>query len=675
MTNQVTYEVELPSGKVRWFQSGKLDRSQVEEKTGGIVRSAKVDDATPIGDATATADMSANKDLNARGVSQLLGQGSLLGFGDEFVAGVESNPALSRQILSGGHIATGRHADELRQLEMDNPAPSYGDVLTRERDGLSNLRGQYPAESFGVELAGSVPVATLAATEKIASKGRPIVEFAKRYAPLAAEGSAMGAGLSEASIMDDPMKVVGAAAAGGTIGFGLGASLAGISNAATPALRGLWQRMVEMPEQTAYRMIRQNLENDKITPEEAMELVDAYEKTGRKAAVVDMGEENLAELEGAANRRGGGRRQVQDWADERGDFETRAERLRAGLTDAENQNKAGYFEYLDELDARRAAGSTLYEDFKAMTIAGGERAQLDRILERPLVAKYYADAPKKIRSTMDADDTTPISETMRLDKTVRSIQQDIDASYRAGLGDDANALITMRDDLTAEIDKVTKGAYKQARSEWAGIARTRDAAERGRKFVTSEKSVIDLERDMAQWGDAEMEAFQIGALQGVIDDIVEKGATSAAANKVLKTSRVRKLIRKAFPDERSYVNWVEGLKQEKRMARSEAATQGSPTARRAEFRKEQSGGLLASGMNDIGNVLARVGRAIANLRSEVSPEVSTHIARILTQDLDDKVIKKLFEKSALNTADSASAYARGAAGVLALPLTEKVVGE
>ncbi len=147
-----------------------------------------------------------------------------------------------------------------------------------------------------------------------------------------------------------------------------------------------------------------------------------------------------------------------------------------------------------------------------------------------------------------------------------------------------SAIQDVRHSLLKILDRENK-TYRIARNYWAGETAALNSMQRGRGFLREDPD--ELAFDINLMSRSEKEAFRVGAMQGVMDQI-EGGIESAnIARNLIKRARNKKLIRSTFDSgekgTQAYKNFIRNLMIEVDMKTTSSQVLGnSATAARQE---------------------------------------------------------------------------------------------
>lgn len=273
-------------------------------------------------------------------------------------------------------------------------------------------------------------------------------------------------------------------------------------------------------------------------------------------------------------------------------------------------------------------------------------------------------------SSLRAGDTIPFKV---FDLLKQSVDDATSAAKRSGQGNDSRLYGNLAKDLVGKLDDVSpkdqsgKSIYGIARDMWAGPSKLADAAELGSKSMREDVSTLNTA--MRGMSESEVEAFRVGALQSLRDQVGTTGGQSRLMN-MWREPKTQKQIRAVFGND--FREFSAAIARESRLRPMEAAGRGSQTAARQ------------SGMADIDvspvtgalNVASAAGAGIpgAQLLSAVAPmvgRVSTpepvrnEIGRILLSRDQQELLNMSNTIRAINEARRRQAQATGRVGGVA----------
>ena len=505
-----------------------------------------------------------------------VGQGALLGFGDEVEAGLRTGFG-----LLGDY---GKTRDEIRAELKD---------FARENPGTA-----LAAEIGGGLLTGGVGGARAAGT----ALGRKVLEKA------GVTGLAAGIGATEGAIAGvGSGETAGGRVAGGLIGGGAG----GVLGAAAPAAIGAVKAGVgrvrsgvsnKAAQDAADLKTIQSFEEGGVSPQDVLRGLDETRASGVTDAMIPdiAGDATRGLARGASTVSGEGRVIAQKALDERA----------ANLGD-EIANDVGNvlgggksaFDALDEIATRQKANAG--NDYDAAFNVDGVpvsvpvTGKLKNLLSLPAFDEAVEQADMLARvdqvglpSAKDLIDGKRIDdlsvrelhyikmgldEVLGLGKRGQS-KTSIGRGLERGLKNARGELIKIIDDASPQIDGVS--AYQTARNKFAGDARLREAIEEGEGFFRMKPD--ELEGIVTKMSDSEKEAFRIGVAQAVRNSVDSTADLADAGKKIFGNKKQRKLLRAAFPDDKTFEAFEKRMKAriEQVITRGYAPRSGSPTALR-----------------------------------------------------------------------------------------------
>lgn len=179
------------------------------------------------------------------------------------------------------------------------------------------------------------------------------------------------------------------------------------------------------------------------------------------------------------------------------------------------------------------------------------------------------------------------------------------------------AYLSLKSELTDGLDNATRnqqtGAslYKQAREAFSGPTALIDAANKGKQAVTRDESaILGMLKGM---GDAEKEAFRVGAFEGLRGKLGTQGGQTDIIN-MWKSPATQEKLRAIFGSERAYREFAASVAKESSLKRLQSVGTGSQTAGRQAAMGDLDMGALgdagaAMGAAKTGNLLSAIGSA------------------------------------------------------------------
>jgi hypothetical protein len=219
----------------------------------------------------------------------------------------------------------------------------------------------------------------------------------------------------------------------------------------------------------------------------------------------------------------------------------------------------------------------------------------------------------------------------------------------AGIGQAQKGAIQGVRHKLLDIMDANNTTYKVARNYWAGEAASMNAMQLGRKFLTSD--IDELGAAVANMGKGEIDAFRIGAMQGLMDNIERQISTGGVAHNVLKTQRNRSLIRQTFPKTeagtKAYNRFINNLEREIDMKRTSAQVGGNSatTARQeavANLRASATRALPPTSVTEL--VMGFLRKNVAELSDAQLRSATSRIADLMTdggEEATAKIMKDL----------------------------------
>jgi len=461
---------------------------------------------------------------------------------------------------------------------------------------------------------------------------------------------------------------------GGLVGSGLGVGIQGALGMAkgpfgalyNAAFRSGKKESTRKGQVLARRKLIDTLRDSGLTPEEAIfELADASGKNFNRNMTLGDTNDNLRALVDAISvMPGPGKETVNRYLRTR--QEGRPARLGTILEEAFGQ-RANFFSDFQALKlARQSTADKLYGAANKVTVPVTE--ELQALLATPAMQDAYRKAIRiaennqqvgGMRFTLSKDgriltpDGSPVNgvDTIFL-HNIKMGLDDVAFPSMPATGIGAAEVSAVRDLRTKFLDyfDTANPAYKRARDFYAGDTQTMRSMELGTTFL-SHKSPDELAADILRMNRSEKEAFRLGALQNLQNEIDLSPQTANMAYKLMRNQRRQDLLRLTFPDgekgQASFDVFMGNLKRESGMALTEKAGMNSATAQRAEMIQtlrndisagnniSQDGltGVLLSSLRDKGAAAADT-----ELRS-----VASELARMLTAESPETLKKILVD--------------------------------
>jgi hypothetical protein len=273
-------------------------------------------------------------------------------------------------------------------------------------------------------------------------------------------------------------------------------------------------------------------------------------------------------------------------------------------------------------------------------------------------------------SALRAGDTIPFKV---FDLLKQSVDDATSAAKRAGQGNDSRLYGNLAKDLVNKLDDVSpkneagKSIYGIARDMWAGPSKLADAAELGAKSMREDVSTLNTA--MRGMSESEIEAFRVGALQALRDQVGTTGGQTRLMN-MWREPKTQKQLRAIFGND--FRAFSAAIARESRLRPMEAAGRGSQTAARQAGMADLDVSPLTTAVGVAGSAGMNVPGAsliqsLAPLVGRVStPEpVRDEIGRILLSRDQQELLNLSNTIRAINEARRRQAQAAGRVGGVA----------
>ena len=302
---------------------------------------------------------------------------------------------------------------------------------------------------------------------------------------------------------------------------------------------------------------------------------------------------------------------------------TRPQRIMTAADESLKTGGAGYQTTLDALvEQRKTAADPLYQQIRGLSV------KVDPELYKLLQASKKSHA--KYEELVQLNRETPIDLSKikagddipfdALDK-VKQALYDLGNDAKGKFGEPTNISASydkLRRDLVSKADKLSpkdsttnESIYKMARNAFEGPSQLKNAVETGRTAMKNDQiGVSELMKDMST---SELEAFRIGALQGLRDKV----GTKAGQTQMLDFWRETKTsgpLKEIFGND--YKKFTAALFREESLKKIESVGRGAQTAQR----------LLSAADMDAAETAAQAGQAaVSASQGNVGPLVSTFL--------------------------------------------------
>jgi hypothetical protein len=529
------------------------------------------------------ADMPQKKDMSwgdiAKGVGRSAASGLTFNWSDELIAGARAR----------------------------SEGIPYEQALKEEREAKKQFEGQYPATAIASELAGSVPTMFvpglgIAKGAQVASRvARPILSPAvvQGVKTGAIQGGLSGLGESDSTQLfsaEDIGSRLKSAAQGAGVGAVVGGGLTKGAEVLSPAVTGVMERFSpKMSEDVAKSRVLQDLERSGMTPQQAGAEWQRMYNAGAPAQLFDVSPALTNRAEVIAQRPG------QAGIDIGADVEKRQAGQRGRINKATRDNMGVKGDFYDNEEALtkalRSNADPFYEAAYQAKIPTQAQAKLQSVMDTVKEAYPESISTAKKLYASDGDgalgkfgtkevSTVPgqsmksfeeIPEVKQWDYIMRGLYQ-ASTDSRTGSPLSNNALAMRR--KIGEILDQDVPAFKSARAVYKGDKEIMEALENGRKFSTADPEL--LKREWKDMGAGERQAYRVGALKNMRDNIFGSADTSDVTKRVGQNIEDRReVLRTIMPNQTSARLLEESLEAEARLFKNASRITGGPaTARR-----------------------------------------------------------------------------------------------
>jgi hypothetical protein len=285
--------------------------------------------------------------------------------------------------------------------------------------------------------------------------------------------------------------------------------------------------------------------------------------------------------------------------------------------------------------------------------------------------KYLAETGQEIDlSALRPGDSIPFKVLDVLKQEIDDVAGGAKASNRSG---DARIYSNLAEDLVAKLDDVSpkdeagQSIYGIARNLWAGPTKLREAAELGAKSLS--ENVTELNTVMRKMTDSEVEAFRVGALQALRDQVGTQSGQTRLMN-MWKEPKTQRQLRAIFGND--FRAFSAAIARESRLRPMEAAGRGSQTAARQAGMADIDVSPVTGAVNVASAAGAGIpGGALINAVAPMVGRVSTpepvrnEIGRILLSRDQQELLNMSNTIRAINEARRRQAQATGRVGGIA----------
>tara|TARA_R110002049_G_scaffold79782_2_gene202982 strand:+ start:2338 stop:4329 length:1992 start_codon:yes stop_codon:yes gene_type:complete len=527
---------------------------------------------------------------------------------------------------------------------------SYEDAFAIEQAALEQSRTDAPIGSTATQMAGAIAPTLL-------TRGRNInTSVTGQILPGMAFGAAYGAGAS-----DNPnllsLDRAKDAAIGGVAG-GVAAPLTALALKPIEAVAGNIKNLVSTPkvlgQNQARKLIKEALENDAQSVEEAVLYVLNKNSTGKPYTLADLGPNSQALLDAANVLPGEGKATAQAFLKQRD--KGILTRLTSDLQNAFGSRAAFFSEFKALQNSRLATGNKLYNRAYRKRIK--ITPDLEELFKRPSMSSALSRAFKiakeegvnlpniriNAQGKLLSGKNTRVKSlpTQLLHYVKRGLDDEIftGKSPVSGAGKDlVNAAKGTRIAFLDVLDE-QNSAYKMARNYWSGKSAVMDAMTLGNKFLKQDHNILGDE--IMNMSLSELEGFRLGAMQGILEEM-EKGAERTAVQRLLRSPARLRLLKMTFPQTEDGAvkaqQFIGRLNDEVIMREtSKGVLSGSQTAMRQAIVgtvKDASKRDPIQGFTQL--IQQSISKDFKTIADEQESSVASEIAKILVEQNPDKL--------------------------------------
>jgi hypothetical protein len=443
---------------------------------------------------------------------------------------------------------------------------------------------------IGGSIASTLLAAPAVAASRIGAAAASLPQYAKFGALGAAEGALAGSGNAVEG------ERLGGAGIGAAIGAPIGAAAPSVINAASGAVNRI--RAAGSPEANVSADLARAITRDETTPEAlTQKLVQAANERPGVVTLADVGGENVRGLvERVAQTPGAGRTQVIPALTQR--QQAQATRLTSDLRGLTGTNKTAR-QTIDETIAERAtAADPLYKE--AFNFNAREVPDVVRAFERETSTGYGKailngrELKRNLQTEYGIQDPKDAPMMVLIDAWKRAVDDIRFGTSRPGPNTD-RILKDMQKRVVDVVD-AHNPVYASARNAWSGPSKYMDAVADGRSILSSKIDAEEFSANFAKMGDADKEAYRIGAISSIVSKMGGDPAKLADMTKYLRSPEIRQKISTIMPTPEAAAKWAKRLDFEVSASELTGRSLGnSATARRLaeqQDAKELAGDLI-----------------------------------------------------------------------------------
>lgn len=537
---------------------------------------------------------------------------------------------------------------------------------------LEEYREENPWQALGHEAAGAamtVPLTMGASALKAASLlPRVATNIASRLPQSTTGKAALSGAVSGYGAGDGGLESITQAGEGAVLGGSVQKVLTVPGRIARAGLNVLQGENAgkRIARKQARRLFQEAVENDLKTPEEALAYVARH--AGMDVTPADLGENTKLLMDALATFDGPGLQTARRYLESR--QMGRPARINTILEDTFGK-KASFYSDMQALKASRGrVGNKLYGEANKVQVDVDNDVWRDIFKTRTVQEAFN----KGLKIAQDIDpnykmwDFSISSDGRILDKNGMPqdgvntrflhfiklgmddvVWPDVRKPTEGGLG--PTELRVARDVWTKYLDALDTAnpAYRRARNKWSDDSSVMKSMEEGRQVLTNSKADInEITERVSSKTDVEKEAYRLGVLQGLTDQIEKTPESANIAWNLMKSKRRKNILRTTFPKGREgdeqYDKFMSALEREKNMSIVELAGLNTQTQRRSLKTKEIEQ-LAAEKKIPEGPISSQVFRVLQDDASASQKrhlnEIGNELANLLIQNEPGQLAKNL----------------------------------
>ena len=515
------------------------------------------------------------------------------------------------------------------------------DIATEmERRNMRQYQEENSGKAFGLEAGGGfLTGGPMGAGRSMAKQAGLAVGGGALSGFMAGEGEATDR-LGEATV---------GAGLGGLTTVGLELIKGPFANLYKAAFMSGEKQMNRTGRELARKQIKEAIESEGLSVEEAIQRVAAL--NGKSYTLADLNDNTRSLIDAVSVLPGPGKIEANNYLRQRA--LGRTSRISTFLQDAFGSRAQFFTDFQAMKAARNNSADKLYGQANSKRLPVDNEMQM--FLQNPVIQDAYARAMRiaaikgdtggaKFRLTEQGDildgNGNRVNEVPTL--FLHNIKMGIDdvafpKMPQQGIGAaEVDAVRGLRNDFLDYLDFVNP-LYGRARSVYAGDSAVMNAMELGRDFLRT-KDTDELVAMIARMNKSEKEAFRLGSLNALQDQLDMSPETANIAWNMIKTAKKKRLLRMGFPNtekgQQDFDVFYDNILREVQMHSTERAGTNSASAQRWDQITQLRNQVAQS--TDIPRSAADV--LYMNLRNsglvaedQALRSVATEMARVLTE--------------------------------------------